>query len=83
MSGLKEIHIQYFAMFREARGLGTETLTTPCQNLLELYQWLKTQYGFTLDPSQVGVSLNRVFTTMDAVLSQGDEVVFIPPVAGG
>lgn len=77
------IQVQYFASLREARGVGQEDLNVPQQTAHELYQTLKAAHGFPLESQHLRVALNGEFASMDANLSEGDHVVFIPPVAGG
>ncbi|MBZ0167311.1 MAG: MoaD/ThiS family protein, partial [Candidatus Omnitrophica bacterium] len=40
-------------------------------------------HGFSLGTETVRVSVNGVYASWDTPLSDNDEVVFIPPVAGG
>lgn len=77
------IRISYFAAFREKRGLSQEALATEAQSAGELFDQLSHEYGFTLPRDLVRVAINKEFRSMDSALSEGDEVVFIPPVAGG
>lgn len=76
---MKIIQIQYYAVFREARGLSRESLQTDSASPAELYKEL----GFALDRSLVQVAINGDFASMDQPLRDGDSIVFIPPVAGG
>ena len=78
-----QLKIQYFAVFREQRGLSAETLASDATTPGELYAQLRTRHGFTLDVSMVRVAVNGNFALMERPLSSGDSVVFIPPVAGG
>jgi molybdopterin converting factor subunit 1 len=39
--------------------------------------------GAAVLPQQLVVAVNREYAALDAVLRDGDEVAFIPPVAGG
>ncbi len=80
---VKSIHIQYFAILREKRGLTEETIDTPAHNALDLYQELKKQFDFPLTENQVKVAINNEFKGWPTVLKTGDNVIFIPPVAGG
>ena len=78
-----QLKIQYFAVFREQRGLAAETLASDATTPGELYAQLHARHGFTLDVSMVRVAVNGNFALMERPLSSGDSVVFIPPVAGG
>lgn len=75
--------MDYFALLKEQRGLASEKLQTECTTVLELYEELQKQYGFSLKHSSVAVALNDEFADWSKTLSESDKVVFIPPVAGG
>jgi len=77
------IHVQYFAILREQRGLTAETLVTAAPTPAALYEELRGQHGFTLPADRVRAAVNDAFVTASAALRDGDRVVFIPPVAGG
>ncbi|QEQ01546.1 MoaD/ThiS family protein [Thermosynechococcus sp. QKsg1] len=79
----KTIYLRYFAQLREQSQREQEERVTTAQTYGDLYQELKTQYGFTLDLTHVKVAANDTFVTLDQPLRAGDKVVFIPPVAGG
>ncbi len=78
-----QLKIQYFAVFREQRGLSAETLASDAATPGELYAQLRARHNFTLDVSMVRTAVNGSFAPMERRLSNGDSVVFIPPVAGG
>lgn len=77
------VHLHYFALLQDQRGLDQETLSTEAKTVEDLYAELKDRYGFSLEQSALRVSVNEQFASWDAPLSEGDEVVFIPPVSGG
>ena len=77
------VSIQYFAILREQRGVTREQLTTAAITPEGLYQELRGRYNFTLPGERIRAALNGEFVATDTVLRDGDEVVFIPPVAGG
>lgn len=79
----KTIHIQYFAILREQRGVSDETLTTAAQTAQELYKQLQTQYNFTLSIDLIRVAINHEFKDWATLIKSDDHIVFIPPVAGG
>lgn len=79
----KSIHIQYFAILREQRNAPDETLQTTANTFRDLYDGLRAQHDFSLDVERLRVVVNEEFVEWDAPLSDGDHVVFIPPVAGG
>ncbi|MCC6486758.1 MAG: MoaD/ThiS family protein [Candidatus Hydrogenedentes bacterium] len=82
-NGEKTVHVQYFAMLREQRGLSKETLATHAPSAAALYEELRAQHGFTLPLERMRVIVNEAFQPWDVSLSEGDTIVFVPPVAGG
>lgn len=77
------LHIQYFAILREQRGLTQETLTTSAATPTALYEELRARHGFTLPADRVRAAVNDEFVPPTHALCDGDRLVFIPPVAGG
>jgi molybdopterin converting factor small subunit len=73
------VTVHYFAMLREQARRDSETRVTNAGTPRELY----TELGFTLPAGNLRVAINDAFVAMDARLNDGDEVTFIPPVAGG
>ena len=60
-----------------------EVFETTAQTPSELYSELQAKNGFSIDQDALRVAINGDFAEFDVSLSKGDEVVFIPPVAGG
>ena len=77
------IHLRYYALLREQAGRQTETVDTAARTPEALYAALAARHGFRLAQSQLKVAVNASFTDWSRPLAEGDEVVFIPPVAGG
>jgi molybdopterin converting factor subunit 1 len=78
------ITARFFARLRELAGAETAKLDVPKgTRVAEVYKVLR--LGYPQLPSQESVrpALNQEFVDWDAVVSQGDEVAFIPPVSGG
>ncbi len=82
-TGLKTIHIQYFALMREERGLSKESYDTDANSAQELFDELKQKYQFSLNADRLRVSINDQFESWNYALRENDSIVFIPPVAGG
>jgi molybdopterin-guanine dinucleotide biosynthesis protein A len=78
-----KLRVQYFALMREQAGRSEETLETAAATPAELYGELASRHGFTLAREQLKVAVNSEFSTWSRPLAAGDDVVFIPPVAGG
>ncbi len=80
---MKTLRIQYFALLREQRGLTQEQIATDAATPQALYEELRVRHGFTLPADRVRAAINGEFASADALLREDDEIVFIPPVAGG
>ena len=80
---MPKIEIRYFAALREAAGRSQEDVYTEAPDLAGLYRELQSQYGFTLAVNQIKASLNGHWSDLESEIKDGDQVVFIPPVAGG
>ncbi|MBI2435462.1 MAG: MoaD/ThiS family protein [Candidatus Hydrogenedentes bacterium] len=79
----RNIHLGYYAVLREQRGLSEERLATAAATPRALYEELRARHGFRLGVPQLRVVVNDEFGSWDTPLQEGDHVVFIPPVAGG
>jgi molybdopterin converting factor subunit 1 len=80
---MPRVTLQYFALLREQAGRPGETVDTAADTPAELYAELSTRHRFRLSAAQLRVAVNSAFSEWDRRLVDGDEVVFIPPVAGG
>lgn len=79
----KTVHLEYFAGLREERGTAEETVETTAGTPAELYEELAGRHGLEFPRESLRVAINDDFESWDSELSSGDQVVFIPPVAGG
>ena len=79
----KSIHLHYYALLKEERGVVQETLETTAATALELYQELQVKYKFKLSVGILKVAINNEFTDWSKPLKDGDQLILIPPVAGG
>ena len=77
------LHVQYFAILREQRGLSQETLATSATTPVQLYTELQNRHRFSLPGDRIRAAVNDAFVDSGTALRDGDRVVFIPPVAGG
>ncbi len=79
------VRLLFFAVLRDivgsdARQLWLEDGTTAG----DVWQLLRARYTKLADYSQPPmIAINETYATPDAVLRDGDELAFIPPVAGG
>ena len=80
---MTSVDVHYFAILREQRGLAQEKLATAAATPGALYEELRARHGFTLPGDRIRAAVNDTFVPANALLREGDRVVFIPPVAGG
>ncbi len=78
---MPNVDVKYFALFRERAGCDGERLATRAATVADLYAELQPRLG--LPPERVRAAVNGDFVEDDRALQEGDEVVFVPPVAGG
>lgn len=83
LTTMKTIHIHYFAILREERGCNQDTIDSAAGSLSELYSDLQSRFNLSMPQSRMRVALNSEFVDWDSPVASGDEVAFIPPVAGG
>ncbi len=79
----KEIRVLYFAKLREARGLDEESVETLACTAGGLYEELRFRHRLPLRLDALRCARNGDFCDWGTPLEPGDEIVFIPPVAGG
>ena len=79
------IELLHFASFREAVGRDRETRqVAEGTRVRELWSSLAREVAlFGRFPSPPPAAVNREYVPADTVLREGDEVAFLPPVAGG
>ena len=80
---LKTIHVQYYALLREQRGVNEERLETSANTAIQLYDELQREYKFRLPTNILKVAINDEFAGWNTAIKSGDTIIFIPPVAGG
>lgn len=80
---MARVQLRYYALLREQAGRQAETVETAAPTPAALYAELAARHGFHLPQAQLRVAVNAAFADWSSPLADGDEVVFIPPVAGG
>jgi molybdopterin synthase sulfur carrier subunit len=79
--------VKYFASIREAIGTSSESMQTSAATLTELRDALIARGGAHAESLARGravrMALNQVMSDESAVLVDGAEVAFFPPVTGG
>ncbi|MFO1244320.1 MAG: molybdopterin converting factor subunit 1 [Ramlibacter sp.] len=82
-----KVTVRYFASIREAMGQGSEQVDTAAGTVGALRDSLVARGGAAADSLARGravrAALNQVMCADDAVLTEGCEVAFFPPVTGG
>ncbi|HRW71415.1 MAG: molybdopterin converting factor subunit 1 [Burkholderiaceae bacterium] len=81
------VTVRYFASIREALGTGSEAVATQAANVGGLRDELIARSGAYAEAlargKAVRLALNQAMCEEAAVLKDGDEVAFFPPVTGG
>jgi molybdopterin synthase sulfur carrier subunit len=81
------VTLKYFASIREAMGQGSENIATQATTLKVLRDELIARGGAYADVLAHGravrMALNQDLCEESAVLTEGCEVAFFPPVTGG
>jgi molybdopterin converting factor subunit 1 len=79
------VRARLFARLREQAGSDLETLELPAgSTVAAVYDALRKAHpALEGDRGAVRAALNQEFADWDVIVSDGDEVAFIPPVSGG
>ncbi|MEB8432397.1 molybdopterin converting factor subunit 1 [Cocleimonas sp. KMM 6892] len=80
------IKVLYFASLREEIGRGGDVVDIPTDqssHSLSVEQLWVNSTGQTHFPDNLLVAVNQEYTNPQALLNDGDEVAFFPPVTGG
>lgn len=74
----------FFATYRDLIGAGEKEVDLPAgASVRDLVELIRARPGGDDFPSAPAVAINREYASLDQSLDDGDEVAFIPPVAGG
>lgn len=79
------VRVRLFARLREQAGLEMESVSLPAGSTVsDVYDAMRSLHP-ALEPDRKAVrsAVNQDFADWTAPVSEGDEVVFIPPVSGG
>jgi molybdopterin converting factor small subunit len=79
------VRVLYFASFRDAAGRSEENREIPPgTRVCDLWEILSREFpAFSRFPRMPTAAVNRLSTVGHATLEDGDEVAYLPPVAGG
>ena len=76
-------NILYFASLRDAAGCEAEEADSSQTDARLLYAELRHRHGFSIRQESLRLAVNGSFAPWNHVLTDGDEVAFLPPVSGG
>jgi MoaD family protein len=75
--------VRYFALFRDQTGRESEHVEWPGGTAAELFQLMADKHTSLKTEAAALVAINDEMAGWEVTLSEGDEVLFFPPVAGG
>ncbi|HEX8254703.1 MAG TPA: molybdopterin converting factor subunit 1 [Thermoanaerobaculia bacterium] len=80
-----KVRLLFFAVLRDIAGSDERDLVLDeGTTAADVWQSLRTSYAKLADYTQPPmIAINETYAAPDAVLREGDELAFIPPVAGG
>lgn len=74
----------FFASYRDLLGVEElELVLPPRSTVRSLIETVRSRPGGHALPEAMVVAVNQEYAKTDTLLTDGDEVAFIPPVAGG
>lgn len=80
---MKTYRVRWFAAYRDATGVGEETVESGAPTAADLYEEMKRRHEALGGYRRALVAINDDMADWDAALEDGDNVLFFPPVAGG
>ena len=80
---MKTITVRYFAMFREAAGIGEETVTIDGATARDVFEATRYRHRSSEPVDHCKVAINDELASWDSEINDGDVVLVFPPVAGG
>ena len=79
-----KVRLLYFAVLRDIAGKRDDVLDLPDgTRAADVWRRLRDQHRALRDYNQPMTAINESYADADAILRDGDELAFIPPVAGG
>ena len=81
---MMRIRLLFFAVLRDIAGKRDEVVDVPeGTRAADVWQHLREQHRELRDYAQPMTAINENYSDADEILRDGDELAFIPPVAGG
>ena len=78
-----KLRLLYFASLADRAGCAEESVETNASNPATLYDEVRERHAFSLGRDRVRVAVNGQIVDWNQALTEGDEIVFLPPVSGG
>ncbi len=79
-----KVRLLYFAVLRDIAGKGADLVELPeGTSAADVWRRFREEHRELRDYAQPMTAINESYAEADQVLRDGDELVFIPPVAGG
>jgi len=79
-----KVKLLYFAVLRDIAGRRDDVVEVPeGTRAADLWQRMRESHQALRDVAQPMTAINESYADADQVLRDGDELAFIPPVAGG
>jgi molybdopterin converting factor small subunit len=75
--------VRYFALFREQAGLDSEFVDWQGGSTADLFQVVSGMHAGISGNGASLVAINDEMCSWETIVTEGDEVLFFPPVAGG
>lgn len=80
-----KVRVLFFGMLKDLTGRGNDLLTLPehatLGDVVIHYEEMAPRLGDLA--ASIAISINQEFAAPDALLKEGDEIAFLPPVSGG
>ncbi|MGH8174066.1 MAG: MoaD/ThiS family protein [Rhodanobacteraceae bacterium] len=77
------VKLLYFASLADRAGRSEEDRDSAARTPRDLYAEAAREHGFAFSTDRIRVAVNGALASWDQDLSEGDEIVFLPPVSGG
>ena len=80
-----KVRVLFFGMLKDLTGRGSDLLTLPEHATLGdvVIHYEEMAPGLGDLAASIAISINQEFAAPDALLKEGDEIAFLPPVSGG
>ena len=79
-----KVRLLFFAVLRDVTGKRDDVLDLPeGTRAADVWRLLRDEHRALRDYAQPMTAINETYADADQVLRDGDELAFIPPVAGG